>query len=133
MRSSFASLYVFRLSLFVSRWSSSHGCTTARLPHTSPRFPRLAVVLFLVPPLFFPAPPLVQGKKALLSLFSISIMASKKIADAKLAKDFQAILKEFQKAQRLAAERETAYVHSFCSPGSSSFQLHNPGARHKLG
>ncbi|XP_078438976.1 syntaxin-22-like isoform X3 [Wolffia australiana] len=36
--------------------------------------------------------------------------ASKKIADAKLAKDFQAILKEFQKAQRLAAERETAYT-----------------------
>ncbi|KAF7829200.1 syntaxin-22 [Senna tora] len=36
--------------------------------------------------------------------------ASKKIADAKLAKDFQAVLKEFQKAQRLAAERETAYT-----------------------
>ncbi|TQE02801.1 hypothetical protein C1H46_011633 [Malus baccata] len=31
----------------------------------------------------------------------------KKIADAKLAKDFQAVLKEFQKTQRLAAERET--------------------------
>lgn len=37
------------------------------------------------------------------------IQASKKITDAKLAKDFQAVLKEFQKAQRLAAERETAY------------------------
>ncbi|PKU78241.1 Syntaxin-22 [Dendrobium catenatum] len=36
--------------------------------------------------------------------------ASKKIADAKLAKDFQAVLKEFQKAQRLAVERETAYA-----------------------
>ncbi|XP_068305329.1 syntaxin-22-like isoform X2 [Pyrus communis] len=36
--------------------------------------------------------------------------ASKKITDAKLAKDFQAVLKEFQKAQRLAAERETAYA-----------------------
>ncbi|KAL5551029.1 hypothetical protein UlMin_001205 [Ulmus minor] len=35
---------------------------------------------------------------------------SKKIADAKLAKDFQAVLREFQKAQRLAAERETAYT-----------------------
>ncbi|KAK4804527.1 hypothetical protein SAY86_004344 [Trapa natans] len=34
---------------------------------------------------------------------------TKKIAYAKLAKDFQAVLKEFQKAQRLAAERETAY------------------------
>ncbi|KAE8726913.1 Syntaxin-23 [Hibiscus syriacus] len=36
----------------------------------------------------------------------------KKIADAKLAKDFQAALKDFQKAQRLAAERETAYTSS---------------------
>ncbi|GMI65950.1 syntaxin of plants 21 [Hibiscus trionum] len=35
-----------------------------------------------------------------------------KIADAKLAKDFQAALKDFQKAQRLAAERETAYTPS---------------------
>ncbi|KAK5777416.1 hypothetical protein PVK06_045383 [Gossypium arboreum] len=34
----------------------------------------------------------------------------KKVTDAKLAKDFQAVLKEFQKAQRLAAERETAYT-----------------------
>uniref|UniRef100_A0A803L647 t-SNARE coiled-coil homology domain-containing protein n=1 Tax=Chenopodium quinoa TaxID=63459 RepID=A0A803L647_CHEQI len=39
-----------------------------------------------------------------------NISANKKIADAKLAKDFQAVLKEFQKAQRLAAERETAYT-----------------------
>lgn len=38
------------------------------------------------------------------------VSASRKIADAKLAKDFQAVLKEFQKAQRLAAERETAYA-----------------------
>ncbi|AES95798.2 hypothetical protein MtrunA17_Chr5g0410841 [Medicago truncatula] len=38
------------------------------------------------------------------------VNATKKIADAKLAKDFQAVLKEFQKAQRLAAERETAYT-----------------------
>ena len=35
----------------------------------------------------------------------------KKIADAKLAKDFQSVLKEFQKAQRLAAEREITYTH----------------------
>ncbi|KAI5078757.1 hypothetical protein GOP47_0006428 [Adiantum capillus-veneris] len=34
----------------------------------------------------------------------------KKIADAKLAKDYQAVLQEFQKAQRTAAERETAYA-----------------------
>ncbi|KAH1098060.1 hypothetical protein J1N35_014981 [Gossypium stocksii] len=38
------------------------------------------------------------------------VSASKKVADAKLAKDFQAVLKEFQKAQRLAAERETTYT-----------------------
>ncbi|CAD5334166.1 unnamed protein product [Arabidopsis thaliana] len=35
---------------------------------------------------------------------------SKKIADAKLARDFQAVLKEFQKAQQTAAERETTYT-----------------------
>lgn len=39
-----------------------------------------------------------------------AVSASKKIADAKLAKDFQGVLKEFQKAQRLAVERETAYA-----------------------
>nr|XP_048326341.1 syntaxin-22 isoform X2 [Ziziphus jujuba var. spinosa] len=38
------------------------------------------------------------------------VTAAKKIADAKLAKDFQSVLKEFQKAQRLAAERETTYA-----------------------
>ncbi|KAI3716737.1 hypothetical protein L1987_67830 [Smallanthus sonchifolius] len=38
------------------------------------------------------------------------VSASKKITDAKLAKDFQAVLKEFEKAHRLAAERETAYT-----------------------
>lgn len=46
----------------------------------------------------------------LLLLPFFSLQASKKITDAKLAKDFQAVLKEFQKAQRLAAERETAYT-----------------------
>ncbi|XAR49412.1 hypothetical protein NMG60_11032609 [Bertholletia excelsa] len=40
----------------------------------------------------------------------MEVSAEKKIADAKLAKDFEAVLKEFQKAQRLAAERETAYT-----------------------
>ncbi|XP_076959150.1 syntaxin-22-like isoform X5 [Bidens hawaiensis] len=38
------------------------------------------------------------------------VSASKKITDAKLAKDFQTVLKEYQKAQRLSAERETAYT-----------------------
>ncbi|EOA17196.1 hypothetical protein CARUB_v10005467mg [Capsella rubella] len=45
----------------------------------------------------------------------------KKIVDAKLAKDFQDILKEFLKAQRLAAERETVYaplVHKPSLPSS---------------
>ncbi|KAF3321583.1 syntaxin-22-like protein [Carex littledalei] len=38
------------------------------------------------------------------------ISASKKIGDAKLAKDFKAIMQEFQKAQNLAVQRETAYA-----------------------
>lgn len=38
------------------------------------------------------------------------VSPAKKVADAKLAKDFQAVLKEFQKAQQTAAERETAYA-----------------------
>lgn len=45
-----------------------------------------------------------------LDFLLIILQPNKKIADAKLAKDFQAVLKEFQKAQRLAAERETAYT-----------------------
>lgn len=40
----------------------------------------------------------------------LEVSPAKKIADAKLAKDFQSVLKEFQKAQRLAAERETTYA-----------------------
>ncbi|KAK1418980.1 hypothetical protein QVD17_28134 [Tagetes erecta] len=48
------------------------------------------------------------------------VSASKKITDAKLAKDFQAVLKEFQKAQRLSAERETAYSPSVPQPIHSS-------------
>ena len=42
--------------------------------------------------------------------FFIELQPLKKIADAKLAKDFQSALKDFQKAQRLAAERETSYT-----------------------
>ncbi|OVA09718.1 Target SNARE coiled-coil domain [Macleaya cordata] len=37
---------------------------------------------------------------------------SKKIEDAKLARDFQATLQDFQKVQQLAAERESAYTPS---------------------
>ncbi|CAL9063968.1 syntaxin-22-like [Musa acuminata AAA Group] len=40
----------------------------------------------------------------------VEVSANKKIADAKLARDFQNILSEFQKLQRLAAERETAFA-----------------------
>jgi hypothetical protein len=36
--------------------------------------------------------------------------ASKKIEDAKLARDFQTTLQEFQKVQQLASERETTYT-----------------------
>ncbi|KAG6474639.1 hypothetical protein ZIOFF_068577 [Zingiber officinale] len=39
-----------------------------------------------------------------------TVETSKRITDAKLAKDFQNILKEYQKLQRLAAERETAFA-----------------------
>ncbi|KAL8142702.1 hypothetical protein V2J09_015734 [Rumex salicifolius] len=42
--------------------------------------------------------------------FHSEVSTSKKIADAKLARDFQSVLKEFQKAQRLAAQRETTYA-----------------------
>ncbi|KAJ0236808.1 Syntaxin-23 [Hirschfeldia incana] len=44
----------------------------------------------------------------------------KKIVDAKLAKDFQSVLKEFQKAQRLAAERETVYAPLVTLPSPPS-------------
>lgn len=47
------------------------------------------------------------------------VTPSKKVADAKLAKDFEAVLKQFQKLQRLAAEQETAYVPFVPQPVSS--------------
>ncbi|THU73919.1 hypothetical protein C4D60_Mb04t27930 [Musa balbisiana] len=40
----------------------------------------------------------------------LEVSANKKVADAKLARDFQHILKEFKNLQRLAAERETVYM-----------------------
>ncbi|XP_047322341.1 syntaxin-22-like [Impatiens glandulifera] len=51
----------------------------------------------------------------------VEVSATKKITDVKLAKDFQAVLQEFQKAQRLAAEKETTYtpfVHESVLPTS---------------
>lgn len=40
------------------------------------------------------------------------LQQSKKIEDAKLARDFQATLQEFQKVQQLASERESTYMPS---------------------
>lgn len=54
------------------------------------------------------------------------VSASKKIADAKLAKDLQAVLKEFQRAQRLAVERESAYA-PFISASSLLPSSYNAG------
>ncbi|CAN8256064.1 unnamed protein product [Cochlearia groenlandica] len=48
----------------------------------------------------------------------------KKIADAKLAKDFQSVLKEFQKAQRLAAEREITYTPVVTKEIPTSYNAH---------
>ncbi|WOK94982.1 syntaxin-22-like [Canna indica] len=44
------------------------------------------------------------------------VSANKKIADAKLARDFENILREFQKLQRLSAERETAFSPLVAQP-----------------
>ncbi|MCD7453440.1 t-SNARE domain-containing protein 1 [Datura stramonium] len=49
-------------------------------------------------------------KQAIESDQHFQYSATKKIADAKLAKDFQTVLKKFQKAQQLAAQREAAYT-----------------------
>ncbi|KAI7747538.1 hypothetical protein M8C21_016740 [Ambrosia artemisiifolia] len=49
-------------------------------------------------------------KQASESDHNAGVSATKKITDAKLAKDFQTVLQEYQKAQRLSAERETAYT-----------------------
>ncbi|KAL5760642.1 hypothetical protein ACOSQ2_019480 [Xanthoceras sorbifolium] len=98
--SSLSSSHQSSFSSSSSHQSSSSSFSSSPLPRSTALHPQL----------IFPTPPLVHRKKALLSSFNISIMASKKIADAKLAKDFQAVLQEFQKAQRLAAERETTYI-----------------------
>lgn len=41
-----------------------------------------------------------------------NVDARKKVEDAKLARDFQTVLQEFQKAQQLASERESTYSPS---------------------
>ncbi|KAL4191932.1 hypothetical protein AMTRI_Chr06g169730 [Amborella trichopoda] len=48
--------------------------------------------------------------KALSDVDHLETDTNKKVEHAKLARDFQAILKDFQKVQQLAAERETAYA-----------------------
>ncbi|KAM7273399.1 hypothetical protein ACFE04_028063 [Oxalis oulophora] len=52
-------------------------------------------------------------KEATESDMYTEVSALKKISDAKLAKDFRAVLGEFHKAQRLGAERETIYAPTF--------------------
>ncbi|XP_004493107.1 syntaxin-22-like [Cicer arietinum] len=51
--------------------------------------------------------------------------ASKKIEDAKLARDFQTTLQEFQKVQHLASERESTYTPA--APASSLPTSSGPG------
>ncbi|KAG2709904.1 hypothetical protein I3760_04G000500 [Carya illinoinensis] len=48
-----------------------------------------------------------------------SVNPSKKVEDAKLARDFQTTLQEFQKAQQLASERESTYSPSAPPPSCS--------------
>ncbi|XP_043707698.1 syntaxin-22-like isoform X1 [Telopea speciosissima] len=48
----------------------------------------------------------------------------KKVEDAKLARDFQATLQDFQKAQQLAAERESAYAPSIQPTSSLTSSYH---------
>lgn len=45
-----------------------------------------------------------------MSLCLIYLQAAKKIADARLAKDLQSVVREFEKAQQLAAEKESAFA-----------------------
>ena len=52
-------------------------------------------------------------------IFLSILQPSKKVEDAKLARDFQITLQEFQKVQRLAAERESTYSPSAPSSGPS--------------
>lgn len=40
----------------------------------------------------------------------MSLQATKRVNNAKLAKDFQAVLVEFQNAQKIAQDREKFYI-----------------------
>ncbi|KAI4383020.1 hypothetical protein MLD38_008903 [Melastoma candidum] len=66
-----------------------------------------------------------------------NVSPTKKIADAKLAKDFQTVLKEFQKAQRLAAKRESTYAPLVPRESTSSSSLApeveiSPSRKHEM-
>ncbi|MCO5578235.1 hypothetical protein L7F22_062023 [Adiantum nelumboides] len=54
------------------------------------------------------------------------VKTSKRVSDAKLAKDFQAILNEFQNAQRVAAEKEATYAPAPLQVGSSNQAAEEP-------
>ncbi|KAL2320414.1 hypothetical protein Fmac_029383 [Flemingia macrophylla] len=56
--------------------------------------------------------------------------ASKKVEDAKLARDFQTTLQEFQKVQQLASERESTYTPA--AP-SSSFPISSGSGEESVG
>ncbi|KAK7396010.1 hypothetical protein VNO78_16691 [Psophocarpus tetragonolobus] len=58
--------------------------------------------------------------KALSESDHVNVNASKKIEDAKLARDFQTTLQEFQKVQQLASERESTYTLAAPSLPTSS-------------
>ncbi|XP_044501454.1 syntaxin-22-like [Mangifera indica] len=55
-----------------------------------------------------------------------NVNPSKKIEDAKLARDFQAVLQEFQKVQQLASERESTYSPSV--PQSTQITIESSGS-----
>jgi syntaxin 7 len=60
-----------------------------------------------------------------------SASTGKKLRDAKLAKDFQAVLLEFQGAQKLAQSREKAFTPNLLSPQSAN-QLPPLSANNRL-
>eukprot|EP00475_Leptophrys_vorax_P019527 TRINITY_DN26742_c0_g1_i3.p1 TRINITY_DN26742_c0_g1~~TRINITY_DN26742_c0_g1_i3.p1 ORF type:complete len:319 (-),score=15.91 TRINITY_DN26742_c0_g1_i3:201-1157(-) len=58
---------------------------------------------------------------------SADVAATQKIADAKLAKDFQAVLREFERAQHQAADREAAFA-PYESPRRANAASHGGAA-----
>lgn len=57
---------------------------------------------------------------------SLNFQQNKKVEDAKLARDFQTVLQEFQKIQQLASERESTYSPSVppsSAPPATTYNL----------